>query len=411
MAKVDVYLNSLFSGVLAKEGEQHIFSYDRDAGDLVSVTMPVRAQSYQYPNLHPIFQMNLPEGILKEAIERATAKHYGSDDLTMLTLLGNNQIGRLSYAREGQDYKRIEHEVPTLQELLTNKDATLFSQLLERYAMQSGVAGIQPKVLMDLPDGLIPNIDKKATLPLTGYIVKSWGPEYSELGCNEFVCLTLAREAGLKVADFSLSENAKLLVTKRFDIAEPIGNDDRQFLGFEDFCVLQGRGTREKYDASIESCANTIQQFVSAPYKKQALYDFFKLTLINCVIRNGDAHLKNIGILYPDPNRKPQHAANAHFECRMAPVFDLVSTVPYIPNDTMALSLTGSKRWPKWSVLKTFGKRHCQLSTKDIDCCVSEVEQARERALPLLNDLAKRHESFAPIADVMRELMKEGGFE
>jgi serine/threonine-protein kinase HipA len=36
---------------------------------------------------------------------------------------------------------------------------------------------------------------------------------------------------------------------------------------------------------------------------------------------------------------------------KFSPVFDIVSTTPYLPNDTMALSLTGSKRWPKQEVL------------------------------------------------------------
>ncbi len=46
--------------------------------------------------------MNMPEGGLRLAIEKATAKHYGSDDLTILALLGNNQIGSVQYALEEQ---------------------------------------------------------------------------------------------------------------------------------------------------------------------------------------------------------------------------------------------------------------------------------------------------------------------
>lgn len=100
-------------------------------------------------------------------------------------------------------------------------------------------------------------------------------------------------------------------------------------------------------------------------YVAQALYDFYKLTLLNVRIRNGDAHLKNTGILYsgmagyrqgqmPDSTRQ------------LAPIFDLVSTVPYLPRDTMALTLTGSKRWPKQKVLEAFGMGHCQLSKRQV---------------------------------------------
>ena len=64
--------------------------------------MPIRLETYIYDGLHPFFQMNIPEGRLRLAIEKATAKLYGSNDLTVLALLGNNQIGSVRYALEDQ---------------------------------------------------------------------------------------------------------------------------------------------------------------------------------------------------------------------------------------------------------------------------------------------------------------------
>ena len=49
---------------------------------------------------------------------------------------------------------------------------------------------------------------------------------------------------------------------------------------------------------------------------------------------NGDAHHKNLSLIYPD-------GLNA----RLSPAYDLVSTIQYHPNDTLALNLGGSKRW------------------------------------------------------------------
>ncbi len=232
--------------------------------------MPLRTESYSYQTgLHPLFQMNLPEGHLRQAIERATAKHYGSDDLSILALLGSHQIGRMAYTLAGQPLANQADVLPDLQTLLGSNDASLFSQLLTRFATRSGVAGIQPKVLLDI-------ITTKASLTLQSFIVKSWGYEYPELASNEYVCLTLAKHAGLNVPNTYLSDNGKLLVSQRFDLDET-----GEPLGFEDFCVLQGKGTREKYDASLESCINSIRQYVSPIYQQQALYDFFKLTLVN----------------------------------------------------------------------------------------------------------------------------------
>jgi len=213
MADIDVYLDNVnnnnskietqISGRLSKSSKsknKHVFSYFQNSEQALSLTMPIRTESYSYPDLHPLFQMNLPEGYLRQAIERATAKKYGSDDLTLLTLLGTNQIGRLSYAIANEPLQTQTQNTPDLKSLLNSEDAKLFEQLLQQYATSSGVAGVQPKVLMNIKT----KIEGKATLPLQSYIVKSWGDEYPELGCNEFACLTLAKASGLPVADFYL---------------------------------------------------------------------------------------------------------------------------------------------------------------------------------------------------------------
>jgi len=395
MADIDVHVANQIAGRLVKTENKHVFSYHQDATEALSLTMPLRTESYTYQTgLHPIFQMNLPEGYLRQAIERATAKQYGSDDLTMLALLGANQIGRTAYTLAGKSLSKKSDSLPDLQTLLDSEDATLFNQLLTRFATQSGVAGIQPKVLLE-------TVKTKASLTLHSYIVKSWGDEYPELACNEYVCLTLAKQAGLNVTETYLSDNGKLFVSQRFDL-----NSAGEPLGFEDFSVLQGKGAREKYDASLESCTNTIRQYVSPLYQQQALYDFFKLTLVNVRVKNGDAHLKNSGVIY---NNLQQYKLGEipETERQLAPIYDVISTVPYLPNDTMALSLTGSKRWPKWKVLQQFGKQHCALNSKKINQATDEVEQASQLILPLLDDLSKQHSNFSPIADTMIKLIKQ----
>lgn len=100
MADIDVYLghndSPSFIGQLEKNAQQHVFSYQAHASEALSLTMPLRVASYQYPELHPIFQMNLPEGALRWALEQMTAKHYGSDDLSLLALLGRRYYQALN---------------------------------------------------------------------------------------------------------------------------------------------------------------------------------------------------------------------------------------------------------------------------------------------------------------------------
>jgi hypothetical protein len=65
---------------------------------------------------------------------------------------------------------------------------------------------------------------------------------------------------------------------------------------------------------------------------RRALEDLFKVFVVNCAIRNGDAHLKNFGIVYAD----------VMGPAGLAPIYDVVSTQPYLPNVPMAFTLNGS---------------------------------------------------------------------
>jgi serine/threonine-protein kinase HipA len=405
MANVDVYVRSKNVGLLARTAqvnefsEKHSFTYLADADQALSLLMPVRRETYDYPGLHPIFQMNLPEGYLREYLERATAKAFGSDDLTVLTLLGSNQIGRLQYRLEGQEFDNKTEVAPELSSILSSDDEGLFDQLLKRFALRSGVAGVQPKMLLDasyIKDVLI----DKSMVNLNSYVVKTWGSEFPHLACNEYVCLMLCKNAGLDVPDFYISDNGKLFISKRFDI------DSTGSLGFEDFCVLQAKSTKQKYDASLESCANTIKQFVSPQCVSQALADFFKLTVINILVRNGDAHLKNSGIIYDDLKEYQQGTVPNQIR-QLAPIFDVVSTVVYIKHDSMALTLTGSKRWPKWKVLEQFAITHCGLSKKKAAFILNDIYQAARETLPILQDLKKQHKGFSELANKMESLLVE----
>ena len=155
----------------------------------VSLTMPVRLKSWVSRDLHPIFQMNLPEGALLEAIRRAIAKIIGEDDLSILRVTGGNQVGRNRFALPGEAHPDIQATPESLSELLSYPDTgELFHELVERYALRSGISGVQPKVMLEATD--------RATLTSAVYIVKSWGPECPFLAANDFFFMTAAKRAG-----------------------------------------------------------------------------------------------------------------------------------------------------------------------------------------------------------------------
>ena len=80
------------------------------------------------------------------------------------------------------------------------------------------------------------------------------------------------------------------------------------------------------------------------------LEKLFTLIALNCALRNGDAHLKNFAIIYDD----------VLGEARLAPVFDLVTTAVYLPKDSMALTLNGTRKWPDAKALRRLGETRMQ---------------------------------------------------
>lgn len=317
------------SGELVHAGEQFMFRYALEAerAQSIAFAMPVRAEEYSRPTLMPIFQMNMPEGFLLEQIRNRLAKTTPMNPMLLLAITGSNDpIGRLSVELPkplaglvgGAELARGER----LDEILAwDGSEDLFAMLVEKYVLRSGISGVQPKLL-------VPMIERKATASTNELIIKSEGRDYPNLAINEFLCMSIAKAAGLEVPEFYLSDNHKMFVMRRFDRV------DGRRLGFEDMAVLTGRGTEQKYEGSYAMLAKAVRVFCPPEQVNPSLEALYRSVVVSCVVGNGDAHLKNFGLLYTNPE------AN---DARLAPAYDIVNTTAYIPEDSLALSLDGSK--------------------------------------------------------------------
>lgn len=72
---------------------------------------------------------------------------------------------------------------------------------------------------------------------------------------------------------------------------------------------------------------------------QQGLADFIRRLVFIVASGNGDAHLKNWSVVYPDG-----------MTAALSPAYDLVSTIQYLQDDELALNLAGSKRWDKVTI-------------------------------------------------------------
>ena len=389
VSSLAVWAAGIRAGLLERDARQeYIFAYSQETGSeaQVSLTMPVRLASWTSRELHPIFQMNLPEGALLEAIRRAIAKIIGEDDLSILRVTGGNQVGRNRFSLPGDDSPSLPETSESLEELLTYPNTSeLFHELVAKYALRSGISGVQPKVLL--------NAKGRGTMASSNYIVKSWGTDYPCLAANEYFCMTAAKRAALPTPEFYLSENGGLFVMQRFDVAH-----NNEAIGFEDMCSLQALGTARKYSSSYERVAKSISNFVSGDCLMAAREQFFATLVLSVMVRNGDAHLKNFGVLY----NTPQSAV------WLAPVYDVVTTTVYIKNDVPALTLAGTKKWWTRKMLEQFAVAHLSLPKAKITSIFKRMADAVTETRAKIPDYITHHPEFREVGEKMMTIWNEG---
>ena len=111
---IKVWTDGVEAGLLDRyrdRGSTFIYLPEATPQRAVSVTMPVRLPSWDTTfGLPPIFEMNLPEGVLRERLRLAFAKATGTfDEFDLLSIVGRSQVGRIRFTGEKE---QLHEEVP-----------------------------------------------------------------------------------------------------------------------------------------------------------------------------------------------------------------------------------------------------------------------------------------------------------
>lgn len=317
---------------------------------------PSESLTWQDGDLFPPMDQNLPEGDLFMRIRELFPKRPMTP-MHLLALVGRNGIGRLGYNLPDQPAPSLPRAMSKDELLRTKYTGEVFSELVAAYlSTGAGIAGMQPKIMV--PD--------RPTVPIPSLIVKAASAAYPGLAANEYLCLTAARHAGIDVPSFELSDDGQMLVLDRFDlVVQAEGRVER--LGFEDIAALAGLRVRDilsdrKYQGSYQRVAELLRQF---QLHSSNLHRFFEQVAFSVMVRNGDAHLKNFGLLY-----------RSREEVWLAPMFDVVTTSiykytqspggPELEDRTLALKLFAGKHrtkaYPTTDELVDFGRRVCGVA-------------------------------------------------
>lgn len=333
-----VYVGGLQVGVLSQSDDGYDFTYLEhvDPTFAVSLRMPTSQRSWRSRDLFPAFQVSMPEGWLLHQVENTLAAvGLHATPLQILESVGVDMVGDLQF--------RVQVPVePCAAPAGVDGRVGVEGESSPRTRQWPGISGGFPKAL-------------RTRKGESGYWIRKTDDEdHAGLSLIEYFGMRVSSVAGLPTPDVRLSEDGKSLWVRRFDVT---GSGER--LAFEDMCSLLGLPASGKYDGSVERVVRVIKEVVAPHDASQAYETFYARYLLAAAIRNGDAHLKNFGLLYPRGGTP-----------EVAPVFDMLTMAAYAPrrndgdaHDGMALMLRGSRRWPSWDDLDVLAQL-CEVSTK-----------------------------------------------
>ena len=360
---------------------------------------PAQSLTWRDGDLFPPMDQNMPEGDLFMRIRQMFAKR-AMTPMHLLALVGRSGIGRLGYSLPGAAAPAQPRAISKSELVKTRYTPEVFDELVAAYlGTGAGIAGMQPKIMV--PD--------RATVPIPSLIVKAASPAYPGLAANEFLCLSAARSAGIDVTGFTLSDDGQMLILDRFDMVETQAQGGAvERLGFEDIAALAGLRVRDvlsdrKYQGSYQRVAELLRQL---QLHSDNLHRFFQQVAFSVMVRNGDAHLKNFGVLY-------RNAADIW----LAPMFDVVTTSiytytrypggPELEDRTLALKLFAGKHqsraYPTTQDLHDFGRKVCGVSQP------ARVLQAIAQAMSQTLEAAQNDARVpAALLDQMRAAWEHG---
>lgn len=274
--------------------------------------------------LPPFFSNLLPEGALRQFIaERGEIN--SQREFFLLWMLGNDLPGAVTVRDvEGRSLPPTERN-PTVARVHAGREVLRFS-----------LAGVQLKL------SAIGNPHRQLSIPASSvgghWIVKLPSPAYPSLPENEFSMMEFARAVGIQVPELGLIPlkdipgipepwqhvKGNAYYIRRFDRG-PKGKR----IHIEDFNQVYGQFPEAKY--KNYSYTNMTADLWHLTDEVQ-FAEFVRRLIFNAGIGNNDMHLKNWSLIYPD-GRTPQ----------LAPAYDFVSTVRYIADDQLALSIAKEK--------------------------------------------------------------------
>lgn len=295
-------------------------SFKDSLGELITDFRPYKMR------VQPFFSNMLPEGQMCDYLSEKAGVH-AEREFFLLWVLGQDLPGAVTVRPVDGD------SLPTDNGIIDDEGS---QDIDPEQILRFSLAGVQLKfsAIMDATSGL--------TIPAKGvggsWIVKLPSTKFDAVPENEFAMMTLAGMIGIDTPEIqlvSLSDISRLpegidslkgsaLAVRRFDRTENNGS-----IHIEDFAQVFGLYAADKYK---KASFRNIAEVLALETGDDDIAEFIRRLVFNTLIGNGDMHIKNWSLIYPDR----RNAA-------LAPAYDLVSTIAYLNNDDTGLKYARTK--------------------------------------------------------------------
>lgn len=272
-------------------------------------------------------------------------------------------------------------------------------------ALRFSLAGVQLKfsAVMEASGGL--------TIPASGvggsWIVKLPSREFAGVPENEFSMMKLASLIGMNVpaidlvsidAIKNLPEGIDKIGNHAFVIERFDRLSDGSRVHIEDFAQVYGLYPEDKYG---NGTFRNIAQVIAAEGNDADIIEYVRRLTFNMLIGNADMHMKNWSLIYPDRRY-----------VSLAPAYDFVATVPYIPGDATNMKISRAKVFSAFSVdeLEHLAVKASIPRKMAIDAAQETVQAFREHwgteaaNLPMSDEVRSAVEDHMKTVPILEEL-------
>lgn len=250
----------------------------------------------------------------------------------------------------------------------------------QKMAGKMSISGVQPKLIMSIEKGRLVPVSSGGL-----FILKPQTEAFRSLPENENTCMNITQRLKIDVPPhglFKLEDGTMAYIVRRFDRSSP--NERKRC---EDFSQILGIG---KYKGSVELVGRKLMEISEFPGIDAQL--LFERVLLNFLVGNGDAHLKNYSVLEDDSGK-----------LRLSPAYDIVCSKLVIPDEEdSALTINGKhNRISRGDFEKLAGYLKIpDKPTADIFFRMSEIKNVAKK---MINSSMLENEDMELVLDIVEE--------